>query len=500
MTGAADIPASRRQHRWLITATVMTAAIMQALDMTIANVALPNMQGSLMTTQDRIAWVLTSYIVAAAIFMPPTGFLAGRFGRKRLFVFAITGFTVTSMLCGIAATLEEIVVYRVLQGACGAFLLPLSQATMLDTFPREQHGSAMAIWGGGIMIGPILGPTLGGYLTEVYNWRWVFFINLPFGILALLGILAFVPETARDRVRRFDWFGFTLLALAVGAFQLMLDRGEIKDWFESTEIILEATIAAVAFYMFIIHTATSSARPFLDPHMFADRNFVTTLVLVAVFGALLLTGLALLPPYLQHLMDYPVITVGVVLAPRGVGAMAAMLMVSQLSRVVDMRLLILGGLGLIGSSMWLMAGFNTDVDVFTLVWTGLVQGYGLGLFYVPLNVCAFATLDINRRTEAAGLFNLARNLGSSIAIAMLVALVTRYTQINRAELGAHITNLEAGTLPGLWSAGATGHAALNAELVRQAASIAYVNDFMLMTILAFAAMPLVLLLRLPQRT
>ncbi len=492
-------PESDRARRALITVTVMIATIMQAVDMTIANVALPNMQGSLLTTQDRIAWVLTSYIVAAAIFMPPTGFLAGRFGRKRLFVFAITGFTVTSMLCGVAGSLEEIVFYRILQGACGAFLVPLSQAIMLDTWPREQHGSAMAIWGGGVMIGPIVGPTLGGYLTEVYNWRWVFFINLPFGVLALLGILAVVPETARDRLRRFDWFGFALLGLAVGCFQLMLDRGELEDWFESTEIVVEATVAAVALYLFVAHTATASSRPFVDPHIFTDRNFIAGLILVATFGALLLTGLALLPPFLQHLMDYPVITVGVVLAPRGIGAMVAMLMVSQLSKSVDMRILILVGLALIAGSMWVMAGFNTDVDVFTLVWTGLVQGYGLGMFYVPLNVCTFATLEDRYRTEAAGLFNLSRNLGSSVAITMLVTLVTRYTQINRAELGAHVTAFNAGRLPESWSAGdAVGRAALDAELGRQAASIAYINDFKMMTLVALAAMPLVLLIRIPR--
>ena len=485
--------------RWPITITAMTATVMQALDMTIANVALPTMQGSLLTTQDRIAWVLTSYIVTAAIFMPPTGFLAGRFGRKRLFGFAIAGFTVTSMLCGIAGSLEEIVVYRAAQGAFGAFLVPLSQAIMLDTYPREQHGSAMAIWSSGVMIGPIVGPTLGGWLTETYDWRWIFFINLPFGVLALAGLLVFVPETGRDRARRFDWFGFALLALAVGCFQLMLDRGELKDWFDSAEIVIEASVAAMAFYMFIAHTATAPGRAFIPPHIVADRNVIAGLVLVAAFGALLLTALVLLPPFLQHLMDYPVLAVGWVLAPRGVGAMAAMLTVSRVSRTVDMRLILLAGLALIAWSMWEMAGFNTDVDMFTLVWTGLVQGFGLGMFFVPLNVCTFATLDPRHRTEAAGLFNLARNIGSSVAIAMLVALVTRYTQINRAELGSRVSEFDAGRLPDLWSPGAAaGLAALDAELTRQAAAIAYVNDFKLMTLVALAAMPLVLLFRLPR--
>ena len=489
-----------RARRALIVATVMTATIMQAVDMTIANVALPTMQGSLLTTQDRISWVLTSYIVASAIFMPPTGFLAGRFGRKRLLAVAVAGFTVASMLCGVAGSLEEIVLYRLAQGACGAFLVPLSQAVMLDTYPREQHGQAMAIWSSGVMIGPIVGPTLGGWLTEFYDWRWVFFINLPFGAAALAGVLAVVPETPRDRRRRLDRFGFLLLALAVGAFQLMLDRGEIEDWFESPEIVLEAGVAAAAFFMFVVHTATAPRRPFVDPRLFADRNFLAGLALVAAFGALLLTGLALLPPFLQHLADYPPLAVGVVLAPRGAGAMAAMLLVSQISKSVDLRLIALAGLGLIAWSMWEMAGFDAGVDMFALIWTGVVQGFGLGMFFVPLNVIAFATLDDRRRTEAAGIFNLARNLGSSIAIAVLVALVTRYTRINRAELGVHVTAFDAAGLPESWSsASAAGLALLDAEMLRQAGAIAYVNDFKLMTLVALAAMPLLLIVRLPRR-
>jgi DHA2 family multidrug resistance protein len=498
--------ASAGPRRGLITVSVMAATIMQAVDMTIANVALPNMQGSLSTTQDQIAWVLTSYIVTAAIMMPPTGFLAGRFGRKRLFVIAVSGFTLASMLCGIADSLQEIVLYRILQGGFGAFLVPLSQATLLDTYPREQHGSAMAYWGVGVMIGPILGPTLGGYLTEMYNWRWVFFINLPVGLLALAGILAFVPETARDRERRLDWFGFALLGLAVGGLQLMLDRGQFKDWFESTEIIVEAMIAGMALYMFVVHSATARRRPFIDPHIFADRNFVGGLILIFMFGALLLTALVLLPPFLQHLMGYPVLDVGLVLAPRGGGAMVAMFLVSQISTRVDMRLLIAiaFALSLIAWSMWLMTGFTVEVSLWTLVWTGVVQGFGLGMFYVPLNVVTFATLPQRYRTEAAGMFNLLRNMGSSIAVTGLVSLLTRYTQINHAELAGHVTPYAAMArapyLPEPWSlAEPAGLAALNLEVTRQAAVIAYLNDFKLMTIVAILVIPLVLLFRLPPR-
>ena len=498
---AATATSQPRPRRALITISVMIATIMQALDMTIANVALPNMQGALSTTQDQIAWVLTSYIVASAILMPLTGFLAGRFGRKRLLVFAVTGFTIASMLCGTADSLNEIVFYRVLQGGFGAFLVPLSQALMLDTYPREQHGQAMAIWGVGVMIGPILGPTLGGILTEYYSWRWVFFVNLPFGILALTGILLFVSETEHDRERRFDWFGFALLAMAVGCFQLMLDRGETKDWFGSTEIIIEAFVAAMGLYMFVVHSATTSRRPFVDPHLFADRNFVAGLIQIFVFGALLLPALALLPTFLQQILDFPVITVGLVLAPRGAGAMFAMFMVGRLMNRVDMRLMLVVALLLIAWSAWKMTGFNAEVDTWTLLWTGVVQGIGLGMYYVPLNVLTFSTLADRHRTEAAGLFNLCRNVGAAVSISVVVSLVTRYTQINHAEIAAAVTPYTLMTrapyLPEAWSlAEAGGRAALNAEITRQAATIAYLNDFKLMVIVALAAIPLVLLFRL----
>ena len=496
------VPASSWRRRF-ITISVMMATIMQALDMTIANVALPNMQGSLSTTQDQIAWVITSYIVTSAIMMPPTGFLARRFGRKRLLVVAVTGFTVTSMLCGIADSLQEIVIYRILQGAFGAFLVPLAQALMLDNYPRAQHGQAMAIWGIGTMIGPILGPTLGGYLTEYYSWRWVFFVNLPFGLLALAGILLFVSETTRDRERRFDWFGFTLLGLAVGGFQLMLDRGELKDWFEALEIIIEASVAGMAFYMFVAHSLTTSRKPFLDPHIFADRNFVAGIMQIFVFGALLLPALALLPTFLQSVMGYPVITVGHVLAPRGAGAMVGMFLVGRLSHQVDVRVILIVSLLLIAISAWEMTSFNAEVDMWAVLWTGVVQGIGLGAYYVALNVVTYTTLPEHFRTEAAGIFNLARNVGASVSVSIVVALVTHYTQINHAELVGGVTPYslmtQAPYLPEAWSLdSAAGLGALNAEVTRQAATIAYLNDFKLMTIVALAAIPLVFLFRLPR--
>jgi DHA2 family multidrug resistance protein len=488
-------------NRGLITVAVMLATIMQALDMTIANVALPHMQGAMSATQDQISWVLTSYIVAAAIMTPPTGWLAARFGRKRLFLATVTGFTLVSMLCGAATSLDALVIFRLLQGAFGAGLVPLSQAVLLDSYPRERHGRAMALWGVGVMVGPILGPTLGGYLTEFYSWRWVFYINLPFGILALLGILAFVPETFRDRERPFDIFGFAFLSLAIGALQLMLDRGETKDWFSSPEIIAEAVVCGLCLYLFLVHMMTAR-RPFIEPALFKDRNFATGLLFIFLVGIILLATLSLLPPFLQNLMGYPVLTTGYLLAPRGLGTMCAMFLVGFLTGRVDVRLLILIGLSFTALSLWQMTHFTTEVSAFAIVESGLIQGLGLGFMFVPLSTVAFATLAPERRTEATAMFSLMRNIGSSIGISIVVSLLAQNTQINHSTLAEQATPFNPiFQTPGVaehWSlTSQAGLTALNGEITRQAATIAYLDDFRLMMYVMLLAMPLLLLLRRP---
>jgi DHA2 family multidrug resistance protein len=495
--------AAAEPHRGFIIVAIMLATIMQALDTTIANVALPNMQGSLSATQDQITWVLTSYIVAAAIMTPPAGFLSARFGRKRVFVWSVAGFTIASMLCGIATSLPEMVLFRLTQGVFGAALVPLSQAVLLDSFPREKHGQAMAMWGVGIMIGPILGPTLGGYLTDYYNWRWVFLINLPVGALALAGILAFVPETEKDRSRPFDAFGFTFLSIAIGALQMMLDRGELKDWFSSTEIVIEAALAGTCFYVFIVHMFTHR-RPFLDPALFRDRNFAAGLTLMFMVGLILFATMTLLPPFLQNLKGYPVVDSGLLLAPRGVGVMVMMAIVGRLIGKVDTRLLIGTGFALAALSLWEMSLFSLDVTPWLIVKTGVVQGLGLGLIFVPLSTVTFATLEPRFRAEATALFSLVRNIGSSIGISIVIALLSRNTQINHAVLAEHVNPynplMQAPWLPPSWSPdSAAGLATLNAELTRQAASIAYIDDFLLMMYVTLAALPFVLLLRSPRR-
>ena len=481
----------------LLTVCVMLATIMQALDTTIANVALPYMQGSLSATLDQINWVLTSYIVAAAIMTPVTGFLAMRFGRKRLFLTAVAGFTVASILCGIATTLPEMVLFRLIQGIFGAPLVPLSQSVLLDSYPQEKHGSAMAMWGIGVMVGPILGPTLGGWLTEYYNWRWVFYINLPIGILTFLGLSAYLSETKTAK-STFDWFGFAMLSLAIGSFQMMLDRGEQLDWFSSGEIIIEAVLAALAFYLFVVQTFTAES-PFIDPHIFTDRNFNLGLFFIFVVGIILLASLALITPYLQNLMNYPVVTAGLVLAPRGIGTMVAMMIVGRFINKVDSRLTLALGLVLTAAVLWEMTGFTPDVSQATLIRTGVLQGMGLGFMFVPLSTITFATLPPQYRTQGTALYSLMRNIGSSIGISMVIFLLTRNTQILHAEIAGNVTpfndalhKFNVAQISNL--ATVTGRSALNAEVTRQANIIAYANDFKLMMLVSLAALPFILLL------
>ncbi|HUW51758.1 MAG TPA: DHA2 family efflux MFS transporter permease subunit [Sulfuricella sp.] len=491
-------------RRGLVTLSVMLATIMQALDTTIANVALPHMQGTMGATQDQISWVLTSYIVAAAIFMPLTGFLAARLGRKRVFMWSVVGFTVASMLCGTAQNLSQIVLFRLLQGVFGASLVPLSQAVLLDTYPRERHGSAMAMWGVGVMIGPILGPSLGGWLTEYYNWRWVFYINLPFGLLAWFGLAAFVRETPIHRLRRFDLLGFALLSLSIGALQMMLDRGESLDWFASREVTIEAMLAGLALYLFIAHIFTHE-HPFIEPGLFKDRNFSVGLLFIFIVGVILLATMALLPPFMQDLMGYPVIDVGYLLAPRGVGTMIAMITVGKLSGKVDIRYKIFLGLVLTSFSLWEMTQFTTDITGWDIVRTGITQGLGLGFIFVPLSTITFSTLAPHYRNEGTALFSLMRNIGSSIGISVVITYLSQRTQANHAALADYINPfslaLRQATEAGVYNlTSPQGLTAINSEVTRQAATLAYLQDFRLMMFIALAAIPMIVLLQAPARS
>lgn len=498
---AAADQASGGLNRGLVTASIMLATIMQVLDSTIANVALPHMQASLGAAQDTVTWVLTSYIVASAIATPLTGWLADRIGLKQLLLAAIGGFIGASMLCGAATNLTQMVLFRVAQGVFGAFLVPLAQTIMLGIYPKEKHGQAMALWGMGVMVGPIMGPVLGGWLTENFDWRWVFYVNLPIGLLALAGVWASLPRSTRVE-RRFDMLGFALLALAVGAFQLMLDRGEQLDWFASWEIWIEGTIALAGLWMFGVHVATAR-DPLLPISLFRDRNLLTALIFSFVTGVLLLAGMALLPPMLQRLFGYPVITTGMMLAPRGIGTMASMMIVGQLVGRVDPRLLIFTGLTLMAVSLYQMTGFSLDMDTRPVIVSGLIQGLGLGLIFVPLNTIAFATLAPRLRTDASGLFTLIRSIGSSVGISLVTTLLVRNSQIGHADLAAQVTpfslpQIDPSMAQAIGSAGDTLLSMLDTEVNRQALMIAYVDDFQFMMIMTLLVMPLVLVLRRPR--
>src|SRR3954467_13905662 len=410
-------------NRAAITASIMLATFMQGVDTTITNVALPHMQGSLSASQDQIAWVVTSYIVCAAIMMPLTGWLAGRFGIKYVFLISVIGFTVASALCGAATSLAELVIFRLLQGVCGAALVPLSQAVLFQINPPERHAKAMAVWGMGVILGPIIGPALGGYLTDYYNWRWVFYINLPVGVLASIGIFLFIRESRHGHREPFDFFGFASLSLAIGALQMMLDRGELKDWFGSTEIWIEATIAALGFYLFIVHTWTATLRSFLNRDVLKDANCVTGTLLMFLIGIPLYGTMTLLPTMLQQMMNYPVVTTGLVTAPRGVGTMLAMFVVARLIGKVDIRLILLTGLSLTALSLYQMSGFALGMGMAPLITSGILQGFGLGLVFVPLSTISFATLSRTVLTQGTAVFSLMRNIGSSIGISIVEVLL-----------------------------------------------------------------------------
>ncbi len=488
-------------NRIALTFSIMLANIMQGLDTTIANVALPHIRGSLSASLDQISWVLTSYIVAAAIMMPLTGWLAGRFGIKIVFVLSVSGFTLASALCGSATSLTELVLFRGLQGVCGAGLVPLSQAVLLQINPPERHGHAMAVFGIGTILGPICGPVLGGWLTYDYNWRWVFLINVPFGIIATLGMLMFGRESRYGHREPFDLVGFASLSVAIGALQLLLDRGQLKDWFNSTEIWVAAIVSGAAFYLCIVHTATATDRSFLNRDLLKNLNFTVGTVLMFMIGLIMNGTLALVPTMLQDLMNYPVLMTGLVTAPRGVGSMLAMFLVARLIDRVDNRLIILFGLLLTAVSMWQMTGFSLAMGMQPIIVSGLVQGFGLGCTFVPLNTIALSNLPRHILTQGTALRSLMRNLGGSMGIAILEALLTRNTQIVHSRLVEQLRPdnplAQAPFLAAPYSLStAPGIAALNAEVTRQAAMVAYINNFALMMVLSLGSIGLLLLLRL----
>jgi MFS transporter, DHA2 family, multidrug resistance protein len=484
------------KHKGLLTLALMLGTVMQVLDTTIANVALPHMAASLGAAQNEIVWVLTSYIVAAAIATPLTGWVSDRIGQKKLFLFSVIGFTLASALCGLATSLPEMVMFRIIQGVCGAFIAPLAQTVLLNINPKERIGQAMAIYGMGIMVAPIIGPTLGGYLTEYFDWRWVFLVNLPVGILTVSMILLYMPDTT-IKIRRFDFFGFGMLALAVGALQLMLDRGADNGWFASIETWIELGLVVSGLWVFIVHSLTAE-HPFIDLRIFKDRNFSLGSLFMFMVGITLFSGLALLPPLLQNLMGYPVIFSSLIMAPRGFATMASMMVVGRLSGKVDARIMMLFGIGCMAYSLYLMTGFDLQMDYWPVITTGMLQGFGMGFLFVPLSTMAFATIAPSFRADGTAMFSLVRNMGQGVGISIVVAVLANMLQVNHAELAQRLTATSANVMnqvPSLLTGNPTIVAQINGLVSQQAAMLSYVDDFWLMMLLSLSAIPLILLLR-----
>jgi MFS transporter, DHA2 family, multidrug resistance protein len=495
-------PALPVKHKGLLTVAVMGASIVQILDSTIANVAIPHMQSSLGATLDSVTWVLTSYIIAGAVTMPLTGWLADRVGSRNLFLGAVTGFTIASMLCGIAVTLEEMVLFRILQGVCAAFIGPLSQTILMDINPPEKGPRAMALWGMGIMVAPIFGPMIGGWLTESYNWRWCFYINLPIGI-PTIAILWWLLPSRPVTGRRLDLFGFAFLALGLAALQLMLDRGQQEDWLQSWEIIIELGVVIAALWIFAVHCATTR-NPLFNRTLLANRNFVAGLAFSVVIGLMMFGIFALLPPMLQTLYGYPVYDTGVLLAPRGIGILIAMVIATRLAGLVDLRILIGTGFAITAGSMAMMTGWSLDMGSEPIIIAGFIQGLGMGLTFMPINAMAFATLPIQMRTDGASLLYLMRSLGGSLGISLTTTALTRGIQTSHQDLTGHITSstfstVDPATADRWGQAGDAAMMAANAEVTRQAAMIAYLSDFKLMMVVVLAFLPLILLLRAPRK-
>jgi DHA2 family multidrug resistance protein len=498
MTGAGNGKGDAA-NRVPITIAVMLATIMNSLDTTIANVALPHIQGSVSASAEQITWVLTSYIVAATIMTPLTGFFADRVGRKMVFLVSIAGFTVASMLCGIAGSLVEIVLFRLLQGLFGAALIPLSQAVLLDINPPEKHGSAMAIWGAGAVLGPILGPALGGWLTDNLDWRWVFFINLPIGILAFGGVFLFLSEKKSAEKKRFDVLGFASLALAIGGFQMMLDRGPSQDWFASTEIWVYLIVGIIALWIFGVQLATA-AKPFVDRALLADTNFVTCCLFGFFIGILLYSVLALLPPMMQNLMGYPVAFTGLVSMPRGIGSFIAMFAVGQLIGRMSIKVILLIGLAVSAVSLWMMTQFTLGMDTHLIVVSGFLSGVGTGLIFVPLSTIAFTTVQPRHRAEGAGLFTLIRNIGSAAGISIMQARFVSGIETHHAKLVEHArpdNPLFQAYAPLVFQT-QQAMASFNGLITRQASMLSYIDDFQLMLGITILCAPLILLMRTPK--
>ena len=487
------------RRRRFILATTMLSATIYSMNLTIVSISLPHMQGTFSATPDQISWVITAFIVGMTTMIIGTGWISNRFGRKNVFILSILFFVATSLMCGNAGSLEEEVLWRLLQGIAGAPLIPLSQAIVVDAYPRGEHAKAIGYWAIGGMVGPIVAPPIGGFITELYGWPSVFYINLPVGALALLGAIFALPRIPAVRNERLDWFGLSALIIALGAFQLMLNRGARLDWLDSPEIVVELTVAGVFIYIFAIHAITGR-ETLIKRELFRDWNYTFGLMAISMFGGLVFLQTILIPLILKNLAGYPVDTIGLVLAPRALGVVMTAAIMGPATKRVDPRILSCSGFATIAVSAYFMAQWSLDVGPWDVVWTGFLQGVGSNLVFVPLNTMAFSTLPARFRTEAVPIFYLVLNLGASIGIATIMTYWSAGAQEAHAILVENITPfneaLRGGEAAGLWDRETgSGIAAINAEISRQARMISYNNTFYLISAIALAGMVPILLLR-----
>ena len=485
------------QRYWAIL-TLVVGIVMSVLDSAMANIALPAIAREIGASPAQSIWVINAYQLAVVIALLPLASVGDIFGYRRIYTIGLVVFTLAALVSALSHSLAMLAVGRALQGVGAAGMMSVHTALVRFTYPRQQLGRGIAVTAVAVSISSAASPSIAAAILAIASWPWLFAINVPIGILTFVGLSAYLSETT-TRKGAFDWFGFAMLSIAIGSFQMMLDRGEQLDWFSSTEIVIEAVVAALAFYLFLVQTFTAKA-PFIDPHIFKDRNFTIGLCFIFVVGIILLASLALITPYLQNLMGYPVLTAGLVLAPRGMGTMVAMMVVGRIINRVDARILLAAGLLLTAEVLWEMTYFTPDVSQWTLIRTGVLQGMGLGFMFVPLSTITFSTLPGVFRTQGTALYSLMRNIGSSIGISLVIFLLTRNTQIVHSELVAHVTpfNDALGELGPVqfWNRATTvGLAALDAEVTKQASIVAYANDFKLMMLVALVALPLIFLLR-----
>ena len=492
---------------WLIAAAVMLATFMEVLDTSVANVALPHIAGNLSATPEESTWVLTSYLVSNAIILPATNWLGRYFGRKNFLIFCIVVFTASSALCGAAGSLGMLIVARILQGAGGGALQPIAQAVLLESFPPEKRGSAMAVFGMGIVVAPIIGPTLGGWITDNYTWRWIFYINVPVGIVAVLMARAFIedpPYIKQQRPGRIDYIGFSLMALALGTLQLVLDKGQEEDWFSSSLITLGAVFTGVMFISFIIWELRSK-EPIVNLRILANRNFAVGTALMTVLGIVLYGTIALLPLFLQTLLGYPALQSGLAVSPRGIGSIASMIIVGRLIGKVNGRYLLLFGFCLLAYSTYLFSDINLQISMGSIVWPGILSGFAMGFVFVPLTTMALGTLRNDQMGNASGVFNLMRNTGGSLGIAAVTTLLARGVQVHQAAMVSHLTPYDPAfqqrmhDLTGALSpqagpaASQQAYGAIYGTVVRQASVMSYIDNFRLLSFLCVLCIPMVFL-------